>query len=122
LGLEPAREFGRRRCLARSVQAYDENAARLCEVKRRGISAKQRRKLVVEDLYDLLARGDTTHNLLAQRLFLDASNKVLCDAEVDIRFQQCHAHFAQRIRDILLTDAPMSAKVFEDLLKFVGEP
>ena len=57
-------------------------------VKRRGISAKQRRKLVVKDFYDLLARGDTTHNLLAQRLFLDASNKVLCDPEVDIRFQQ----------------------------------
>ena len=82
----------------------------------------KRSKFVLKDFDDLLARRDAAQNVLSQRSALDARDKVLGDPEMDIRLEKSHPDFAQGIRDILLADAPMSAEVFENVLKFVRKP
>ena len=78
----------RRRRLTSAVEADHQNAGRLFQVQRRGVTAKKRRQLLVKNFNDLLAGRDAPQHFLTERLFFDPCDELLRDLEIDVRFQQ----------------------------------
>lgn len=75
----------------------------------------------MEDFDDLLAGLDRLENDLAHGLFLDLGDEILGDRKLDVGFQQGQADFAERGRDIFLTQLAMAAELFEDAFEIVGK-
>lgn len=59
-------------------------------------------QLVVDDFDDLLRGIERGEDLLPHRLFRNVGDKLLGDLEIDVRFQQRHAHLAHRRFDFQL--------------------
>ena len=56
----------------------------------------------------------------AERLRFDALDEIARHLEIDIRFQQGHAHFAQGIGDVALGNLSQAAQIFKHLLQFAA--
>ena len=85
------------------------------------LRAEQADQFVVDYFNDLLARLDAGDDLFAERLFLDATDDLFGDLEVDVGIEQCHANLAQRLGNVALGDLPETAQVLESFLKFFTE-
>ena len=79
--------------------------------------AEQVHQFVVDDFDDLLAGLDALDDFRADGLGFDALDEIAGDLEIDIRFQQRHADFAQRIGDVGLGNLPEPAQVAEGVLE-----
>ena len=82
----------------------------------RGIASQDFDQFVVNDLNDLLGRGERKHDLLAERLDANVVDKFFYDLEVDIGFEQCQPDLAQSFSDILLGDLALATEVLEGAL------
>ena len=65
-------------------------------------AAEQLDQLVVDDLHDLLARGEALEDLLPDGLLADALDEGPDDLEVDVGLEEGDAHLAERLLDVLL--------------------
>src|SRR4029077_1604186 len=75
----------------------------------------------VKYVNDLLAGCDATQHFLAQRLFFDPRDKVFCNLEIDICFEQRETDLAQCIINVRLADRPVTAQILENVLKLIAE-
>jgi hypothetical protein len=104
------------------VQAHHEDAGRLpAQIERRVGRAEQFDQFIADDLDDLLAGLDAAHDLLADGLLFHRLDEIPGHLEIDIGFEQGHAHLAEGVRDVVLGDFAETAQVFERLLKFAAE-
>ena len=72
-------------------------------------ASHERDQFVVDDLHDLLGRGQALQDFFAQRLFLDVGDEFLDDFIVDVRFEQRQLDFPHRIVDVLLRENAFAA-------------
>ena len=86
-----------------------------------GAVAEQRQHLVAHDAHDLLRRRQALEDVLIDGLVADAIDERLDDLEVDVRFEQRQADFAQRRLDGLLGQTGFTAKRPEDVLEAGAE-
>ena len=87
----------------------------------RGGLAQQFDQFLVDDLDDLLGRGQAVHHLFADRTDPDARNKVFDDFEVYVGFEQGKTNLAQRDIDVVLAKFPLPGQPVKDGLEFVGQ-
>ena len=119
---KPERELGRRRRLARALEAAEEDhRRRAAERELRVGRAHQLGQLLVDDLHDLLAGLEALQHVLAERALADRGDELLDDLEVDVGLEQREADLARRARDGLLVEAGAAAEVAEGVLEAVGE-
>ncbi len=69
---------------------------------------------------DLLAGRDATQHFFTQCFFFDPRDKVFCDLEIDIGFEQRETDLAQRIVNVRFADRPVTAQVLENVLKLIA--
>ena len=69
---------------------------------------------------DLLPGCDATQHFFAQCLFFDPRDKVFCNLEIDICFEQCETDLAQCIINVRLADRPVTAQILENVLKLIA--
>ena len=100
--LEAIGDLGRRRRLARALQAghQDGDRRRGVEIDRLGIRAEHAHQLVIDDLDDHLAGRHRLDDVLADRLGLHRLGEVLDHVERDVGFQQRAAHLAHGLGDV----------------------
>ena len=82
-------------------------------------SAHQRGQFFVDDLDDLLGRGQAFEHLCADSPFADGLDKVLDDLVVDVRFQKRQLDFAHRVFDIRLAQFSFGAQLLKSRGKLV---
>src|ERR1051326_5995589 len=85
------------------------------------LAAQKPRQLLVDDLDELLIRGEALEHLLAQRLGFERVEEALDDLEVDVGFEQRHAHVPKRVVDVVFADFPLAAEFLESQLQLVSE-
>ena len=85
---------------------------------RGGVAGEDVDELVVDDLDDLLARGDRFGDGLAAGLVVDALDEIAGDRERDVGLEQGDADLAQRGRDVLVGERALAGELVED----AGEP
>ena len=56
----------------------------------------------MHNLHDLLRRGQTLHDLSADRARLDSRHELLDDPEIDVCLKKCQTHLAQSGVHVLL--------------------
>ena len=78
-----------------------------------GLPAQKRDQLLVDDLDDLLRRGQAIQDLRVGRFFRDRLDEILGDLEVDVRFEQRHADLAHRVLDVRLSQPALAAQALE---------
>ena len=84
-------------------------------------AAEQLDQLVVHDLHDLLPRRQRLEHVLADGLLADAVDEALDDLEVDVGFEEGHAHLAEGLLDVLLRQPAESAEPVEDTREATGQ-
>ena len=85
------------------------------------VHALQGDQFVVDDFDDLLSGLDALNHFRAKRPFLHALDEVARDFEIHVSLEQRHAHFAQRVGHVAVSDFSKPAQVFENLLQLVGQ-
>ncbi len=70
----------------------------------------------MNDLNDLLARGNALQYFRANSPFPNFIGKILYHLEVDIGFQERHAHFAHSCFYVLFTDFTLAAQFLKNIL------
>ena len=120
---EEQRELRGGRRLARPLQPGEQDHGRLLGGvdEARVAGAHQRGQLVVDDLDDLLARGDRLDDVVAHRALADLRREVLHDIEIHVCFEQRKADLAHRAGNRLLVECPALPEIAECALKAVGE-
>ena len=120
---QPARQFAGGSGLARTLQPDNqENAGRLVgEAQLRFVAAEDLDQFLVDDPDDLLRRRQRVQHFLPHRPRLDAFDELFDDFEIDVGFEQRHAHFAQGGLHVFGGEASFAAQVLEDTLQFVGQ-
>lgn len=115
-------DLGGRGGLTRTLQAHHHDHTGLCpaQVEFGGAAAQKFDKLVVDDLDDLLCRGEALEYVLSEAAFLDPIDEILDDLEIDVGLQQGETHFAQAFLDVVLVELALSAEFAERLRKSVG--
>ena len=78
-------------------------------------------ELLVDDLDDLLARGEALQHLLAERALAHVATKSLDDLEVDVGLEQREPDLAHRASRSARRRASALAEVAEDALEPVGK-
>ena len=66
---------------------------------------------------DLLRRSKAFHDLFADCLFADPGNEVLRDLVVYVRVQECHAHLAHSVLDVLFVKLAASLEFAENAVE-----
>ena len=84
-------------------------------------AAEQLDQLVAHDLDDLLPRRQRLEDVLADGLLADALDEALDDLEVDVGFEEGHAHLAEGLVDILLRQPAVAAEPVEDTREASGQ-
>ena len=107
--------------LARALEAGEQDHRLPAEVELGRVRAEQLGELVVDDLHDLLARGEALQHLLAERALAHPLDEAADDLEVDVGLDQREADLAHRARDRLLVEPAALAQVAEDAAEPVGE-
>ncbi len=77
------------------------------------LSAEHLDQFVIDDLDHLLARRDRAQHFLPDRLFGDGIDEAADHRERDIGLEQCDAHFAHRLADIVLAQCAAAAQAIE---------
>src|SRR5919204_36161 len=118
-----AGELGRRRRLARALQAgHDDDRRRPRRERDAGRrAAHQGGQLLVDDLDDLLAGVELPDDVGAQAALLDRRGELLDDLEVDVGLQQREADLAHGLVDVVLGQRAAAADVGQGLLELLGE-
>ena len=83
--------------------------------------AEQGDQFVVDDFHDLLAWLHAGQHLFTEGFLLHAGQKLLGHLEIDICFQQRHAHFTEGLGNIVLRDLAQPAQVFKRALQFAAQ-
>ena len=108
------------RRLARALQPGEQDhGRRAAECEPRVAGAHQRGQLLVDDLHDLLARGEAPQDVLAERAFLDRGSEVARDLEVHVRLEQREPDLAHRLRDGVLVETAAATETAERRLELV---
>ena len=81
--------------------------------------AEQADELVMDDLYDLLARGDALQHLLARALGLHPLDELPGDPEMDVGCEERGPDLAQRSRHVLVGKLAHPAQVSQRGGEFV---
>src|SRR5579885_481212 len=123
LGGEIFREFPGGRGFAGALKADDHHDSRrfIGETEPRGMRSEDFDQLVADDLDNLLRRGKRGEHFLPHRLFLNALDELLNDAEMHVGFQQRDAYLAERGFHVLRREFALSAEIFENALKLIAE-
>ena len=116
-------QFAGRGCLARTLQAHQHDGHRTGTFEIEGLVLRthQRGELLVDDFYDLLARGQAGQHLLAKSLLLNVRDKRFDDPEMDIRLQQRHAHFTEALLDVAFRQLAVPLELLGYGIKLVGQ-
>ena len=114
-----AGELGGRRRLAGALEPHQHDDRRGMGRGRETVAAaaEQLDELAVDDLHDLLGRGERRQNVLSHGLVLHAVDEGTDHLEVDVRLEERHAHLAQRLLDVLLRQPAAAAELVEDGLQ-----
>lgn len=72
--------------------------------------AEDFRQFVAHNFDDLLARGERSHDVLAQRFVLDFVDQLFDDLEVDVGFKQRQPDLPQRLLDVVLVQDGLAAQ------------
>ena len=83
--------------------------------------AHDRGQLVVDDLHDLLPRGEALRHLDTGGALPDARDEVLDDLEVDVRLEKGETDLPHRLGQVLFGQRPMAPEVAEGRLQLVGK-
>ena len=75
----------------------------------------------MDDLHDLLARGDRLDHLVAQRPLLHPAQEVLRDPEVDVRLEQHAANLPETVTDHRLRQDPALAERPQGSVQFPAQ-
>jgi hypothetical protein len=75
----------------------------------------------MNDLDDLLPRGQASQYLLAHGARADPLDEVLDHLEVYVRFQKGYANFLESFRYILLAEFSVSPELLKNGIQFIGE-
>src|SRR5262249_25335183 len=120
---EQLRELGGGRRLARALQAghQDHGGRTRRERDPRRLAAHQRGQLLVDDLDDLLARGELLEDLDPERPLLDRRRELLDDLEVDVGLEQREADLAHRLVDVILRQRTALADSRERALQLLRQ-
>ena len=119
--LEEPAELGGRGRLARAVEPDHEDLERAGRAQARGALAEELHELVVDDLDDLLARGDALEDLLAGALGLDPVDEVAGDLEIDVGGQERGPHLLEGVGDILFGQLPDAPQIAQRLAEPFGQ-
>jgi len=118
---EHAAEFGGGGGFARSVQT-DHHDLEWAGGRQLGFPlAEELHELVVDDLDDLLAGGDTLEDFLSVAGLLHAVDELARDLEVDICRQQRRAHLLEGVGHVFFGELADTAQVAQGRGEFVGE-
>ncbi len=122
LAHEVAGELGRRRRLARALEADHRHDRRIAgQVKRPVAGSEERDQLVVHDLHDLLAGGQALEDVGADGAFADPADEVLDHLEVDVGLEEAQPDLAHGGVDVGLADAASTGQVREGLAQPFAE-
>ncbi len=77
--------------------------------------AHQAFQLGLDDLHERLARGQAARHLGADRTFLDAVDEILDHRQRNVGLEQGHAHFAQRILDVVFSQLGLAGDMAQRL-------
>src|SRR3989442_1291560 len=116
LFFQQARQLRCRSGFARTIQPDNQDSSGLTEIKRHAVAAEERSQLIVENLNDLLTRGDAAQNVFAERFCLDTRDEIFRDLKIDVGLEQSEPDLAQRAVDVGFADLPMAAQVLENIL------
>jgi len=121
--LEVLRELGAGRRLAGTLQTGHEDDRRRMptEGEPRIAGAHERRELLIDDLDDLLRRGEALHHLGAQGALPDVGDEVTHDLEVDVGLEQSQTDLAHRRVDVVGGELAAPSQVLEGVLQAVGK-
>ena len=105
--------------LARALEADQHDDRRRVRRHREPVSAaaEQLDQLAVDDLHHLLRRRERGEDVLTDRPFFHAVDEGADHLEVDVRLQERHADFAERLLDVLLRQSAAAAELVEDGLQ-----
>ena len=78
-------------------------------------------KFLVDDTDQGLARLQRADDFLPQRFVFDARDEISYDGQCHVGLKQSHAHFAQHVGHIALSDAGLTADLFDEAGEFVGK-
>ena len=108
---------------ARALQAGHQNHGRRlrCQIDIAHALAHGGGQFAVDDTDQRLTRRERTHDFLAQRFFFDACNEVAHHRQGHVGLEQSHAHFAQHVLHIRLSDAGLATHFFHEPGEFVGK-
>ena len=84
------------------------------------LAAQRDRELLVNDLHDLLPRGEALHDLLRQRPGADAGEEVVDHLHGHVGLEQGHAHLTQRVVHLLRVELASGSELLEDAVQAVG--
>ena len=108
--------------VALQAAEHDDGLALVLDDQTRGfLAAHQGDQLLVDDLDDLLGRGQALHDLLAHGALGDLCAEVLRYFVVDVGFQQGHPDLAHGGFDVRLAQFAVAAQLFEHTGKAVGQ-
>jgi hypothetical protein len=57
---------------------------------------------------------------MSNRFFFYAVNELAYNRQGDVRFQQCHSHFAQRLFDVLFGEASTATDIAQRARQTIG--
>jgi hypothetical protein len=78
-------------------------------------------QLVVDDLDDLLARGDRAQHIVPDGLFGDRVDEAARDRQRHVGLEQRNAHLAHGIAHVLLAQRPAAAQAVKDGAEAIGQ-
>ena len=82
-------------------------------------AAHQRGQFLIDNLDDLLGRGQTFEDLCTDSPFTDGFDKVLDDLVVDVRFQKRQLDFTHRVLDVRFAQLTFGTQLFKGRRKLV---
>ena len=110
------RRGGRLSCALKTCHHDDRDAVLRIRGDGRGLGTHQPDQLFVDDLHDLLSRGQGFQHLRADRALLDPCDELLHDLVADIGLEKRHPDFLQSCLDVCLGKLSFSAEIAENLL------
>jgi hypothetical protein len=123
LAAEATGQLRRRRRLPRALQPHDQDdrGGRRSPLEARLSLAQERGQLVVDDLHDLLARGDGLQDRLAQRPGLHLLQELPGDLVVHVGLQENPSDLPEPVLDHGLVEHPALAKPAQHGVQLVAQ-
>ena len=121
--LERKAELSRRGRLARALKSrhHDDGRRHRRDIEAALRAAHEFREFLVDNLDDDLRRCQGIEHILPDGAFLHLLDEILDDLEIDVGFEECHAHLAHRLVYVVLRQLAMSAQLLECLLQAIRQ-